>query len=143
ERTTLQKYRSALATARNWLVGKTGRLVTRQGRKILFKCKSKNVKLQVMSSIGVIVEWGHQYARLYTVDGLFIREYSHDWTEAMLDEINFINIGRFQFMAFRKGSNPKLFFALNEDFGFSITGFISNDFFTIPPAPTSPVITET
>jgi hypothetical protein len=66
ERTTLQKYSSALATARNWIVGKTGRLLTRPGSRHFIvaldetgspTASADNVKIYPFPKLNLITIW--------------------------------------------------------------------------------------
>lgn len=94
ERTTLEKYKSALKTARNVVVGKTGRLISRGGRKFFVKAKtqSKKCKIHTCSHSGTFLEWGHQYVRVYTIDGTLVGDYAHALTEDDLDDVQFVNV---------------------------------------------------
>lgn len=93
ERTTLQKHKSGLATARNVIVGKTGRLISRPGRKyfIATKLANRKVKLHPLSNLGSFLEWGHEYVRVYTLAGTLVGDYAHAFTEAQLDDIQFVD----------------------------------------------------
>lgn len=110
ERVTLQKYDSGLNVARNWIIGKTGRLITRPGRKHLVECKTdgRKVKIFPLSHAGSLLEWGHQYVRVYSVDGTLIGDHSHSFTEDDLDFLNFTIINFNYVMVFLSGSTPLL-----------------------------------
>ena len=98
ERTTLQKYKTGLATARNVYIAKTGRIVTRASRKQFVKTKlsGRKVKIHTNSDTGAIIEWGHQYARVYTYNPDDITDYNmdefvHAIPESDLDLVKFVD----------------------------------------------------
>jgi len=95
ERTTLEKYRSGLDTARSVVVGKTGRLLSRSGRKHLIEAKlaDRKVKIHTSSSSGMFIEWGHLYFRVYEMDGTLVGELAHGATEDLLPLIQFVDVG--------------------------------------------------
>lgn len=92
ERTTLQKYDSGLKTARNTIIGKTGRVLSRQGRKYLLATKlaSRTVRIYGIPGTSIFIEFGHLYVRAYNVDtGTLIGEDTHSYTEAYLESCHF------------------------------------------------------
>ena len=98
ERTTLQKYKSGLATARNVYIAKTGRIVTRAGRKHFVKTKlsGRRVKIHTNLETGAIIEWGHLYVRIYTYNPANIADYNMDEfahliPESELDNVKFVD----------------------------------------------------
>lgn len=150
ERTNLDKYHSALATARNVMIGKTGKAITRSGRKNLVKTKhnDRRVILHVSSDTGYILEWGHQYVRIFTINSyteteLFgestfqvfgmeeFEEQTHALTEDDLDNIRFVEIvvpfpvevAGPGVMILCKGKAPLYFSYITADF---VTGFIND-----------------
>lgn len=134
ERTNLQKYNSGLATARNVIIGKTGRVISRAGRKHFKSCKTANrkVKIHIMDYAGSYLEWGHLYVRVYTLAGTLIGDYAHALTEDDLDYIHFVDTGGIHVLVFRSG-----------EFCLSLTitgsgGFLIpyTDIFDLPAAPT-------
>lgn len=97
ERTTLQKYSSGLATGRNVCVGKTGRLISRPGRKHLVQTSIQNRKVIIhpRSMTATFLEWGHLYVRVYNMAGTLLWEDTHTMTEDDLDYIDFADIDVF------------------------------------------------
>lgn len=98
ERTTLQKYKSGLATARNVYVAKTGRIVTRPSRKHFVKTKlsGRRVKIHTNLDTGAIIEWGHLYVRIYTynpddITDYNMDEFAHLIPESDLDLVKFVD----------------------------------------------------
>lgn len=110
ERTTLEKYDKGLNTARNWVLGKSGRIVTRPGRKhfVAAKVSGRKIKIHPLPHLGSFIEWGHQYARVYTLSGTLVGDYSHSFTEDALDYIKFVDIDVFYTMIFLSGNTPLL-----------------------------------
>lgn len=105
ERTTLQKYDSALATGRGAMVGKTGRLISMFGRKHLVKTKLSDSRVKVYSppGSGYFLEFGDEYVRVYLinggnrlwhveeqhVDGYLLKELDSEITEDDLPNLHF------------------------------------------------------
>lgn len=75
ERTSLQKYQSGLTTARNVVIGKTGRLTSRAGRRFMENATATTlpIRLLPLPNIGILLEWGHLYVKRTVVnnDGSF------------------------------------------------------------------------
>jgi hypothetical protein len=95
ERTDLEKYRSSLATARNVVVGKTGRIVSRPGRRHFVETSitGRRVKIFPVAHRGYFIEWGHLYVRAYDITtGVLLNEETHALTEDDLDYVNFVLI---------------------------------------------------
>lgn len=94
ERTNLQKYSSSLATARNVVVGKTGRLMSAPGRTHFNSTKlaSRPVRIHIMTHNGCYLEWGHQYVRVYTIAGSLLQDIVHTRTESDLPFIQFTDV---------------------------------------------------
>ena len=69
ERTDLEKYRAGLAAARNVVVGKTGRLVSRGGRYKMVATKFLATPAVIYSppNTGFAIELGHLYVRFYNI----------------------------------------------------------------------------
>lgn len=116
ERTNLDKYRTGLATGRNWFVSKTGSVLTRQGRTNMWQTKLKNRKVIGYSPPGggVVLEWGHQYVRVYSLTTFaLLGESSHPLLESDLPNIHFDTLGTFVYI-FCVGKNVQKFqYALN------------------------------
>ena len=92
ERTDLEKYRSSVATARNVVVGKTGRITSRPGRKQFVETNltGRKVKIFPVAHRGCFLEWGHLYVRVYDITtGALISSHVHALTEDDLDYISF------------------------------------------------------
>jgi hypothetical protein len=143
ERTTLQKYDSGLKTARNAVVGRTGRLMSRPGRKHLVQTKleGRRVILYSPPRSNLLLEWGHLYVRVYAYNNPtylaslsgadLVDEYSHALTEDDLDKIHFETSGQYVFVFCQGKETLKLF----PDAG---GGFVSSsDVFSPPPKPTA------
>lgn len=108
ERTNLDKYKSGLATARNVIIGKSGRLLSRPGRRNFIQCKTdgKKVKIHAMSHNGSFLEWGDLYVRMYEVDGTLVFDLAHAFTEAQLDDIHFTDIDFSFVLITQNGQTP-------------------------------------
>lgn len=100
ERTTFEKYQSGLNTARNVAIGKTGRVLSRQGRSYVWTTKLPNRKCLIYSvpNTGMVLEWGHLYVRTYSISnnygysyGELVDDSAHSLTEADLPNIQFEN----------------------------------------------------
>jgi len=79
ERTNFEKYKSGLATARNVMIAKTGRILSRMGRKFFVKTKTdaKVVASHFMSHIGKFLELGPTWMRIYDVDGTLDNDFAN------------------------------------------------------------------
>lgn len=109
ERTTLQKYSTGLKTGRNVVVGKTGRLASRPGRKWYQRAKlnDRKVLIHAMSHNGSYLEWGHEYVRVYNLEtNEMIVDLAHAFTEDDLDFIQFADLGFYKVMIFRIDEQP-------------------------------------
>lgn len=91
KRTALERYNSALATNRNAIIGKTGRWITRGGRKYYATTRysDRRVILYTLDNTNYLLEWGHQYVRVHDVSTGVTQDVSHSWTESDLDNIHF------------------------------------------------------
>lgn len=121
ERTTLEKFKAGLKTARGVIVGKSGRLVSRAGRKHLIKTKLDDRRVVVfpMSAVGIFVEWGHQYVRMYNSDaGTLLHDTAHAFTEDDLDELQFVMINSTTVMVLKENSTSLLLRTNGFDTGF-------------------------
>ena len=107
ERTNFDKYKAGLSTARNVIIGKTGRVLSRPGRKWLVQCKTSSRKVLIHGSPdkGTFLEWGHLYVRIYTLDGTLLVEKAHALTEDDLPNIRFVDINAGFTLIFLKGSS--------------------------------------
>lgn len=133
ERTTMEKYRSSLANARNVIIGKTGRIVSRHAKKYKFRPKFKNlpVKLHPMSYRGEFLEWGNQYVRVYGFDGTLKYERAHTIASADIMSLRFTDLSMGVLVTSTKSTvAPRLYV-------FGTPPFVTSSFFGVPPAPTS------
>lgn len=125
ERTTLDKYRHGLATARGAVVTKTGSIASRPGRKWCFNAKLDDsaVKFYSPPNSGYLVEWGHLYMRIYTFNSTgattYLAENTHTWTAAQLDDVHFDADGTYLYVA-QKGQLTKKY---NYKTGVEVTTF--------------------
>lgn len=97
ERNTLEKFRTGLKRARNVYVGKTGRIIGRQG--LMFKKATKHslTRASILYAPatlgGMVIEFGHLYMRVYDMnDEASIaspEEYTHNITEDDLADVHF------------------------------------------------------
>ncbi len=136
ERTTLDKYRTGLATARNVVVGKTGSIISRQARFLFKQCKLDNRACVYYSppGSGLVLEWGHLYVRVYTIGGLLLGDLAHPLLESDLPNIHFETSGSFVYIFCAGKAINKLNY---------VTGIFSpaNSVFAIPPAPITGTVT--
>lgn len=94
ERTTLQKYSAGLATGRNVIIGKTGRVISRMGRKLIKKTKTDGRRVLIYCpadpDFNYFFEWGHLYVRAHHYNDLAGPfEAAHSLTEDDMDNIHF------------------------------------------------------
>jgi hypothetical protein len=91
ERTTLAKYKSGLKTGRNVVVSKVGSILSSPGRSNFKKAKltSRRIKTYSPPRSGYLIEWGHEYVRIYTSAGSLVADTAHALTEANLPNIHF------------------------------------------------------
>jgi len=100
ERTTLEKYKTGLATERNGYIGKTGRVISRQGSVFKIATKESTRKCVLFHPLysGYKVEWGHLYVRIHNLAaGTYVEE-AHDWTEDDLPYLHFNYSGAFVYI---------------------------------------------
>lgn len=101
ERTNLDKYRTGLATARNWIISKTGSVLTRQSRRYAWNGKLVNRKYRNYAPPGggVLLEWGHLYVRIYNLATLtLLADLPHTLLETDLPNIHFDTAGSFVYI---------------------------------------------
>ncbi len=137
ERTNLDKYRNGLATARNWIISKTGSILTRPGRLNFAQCKEDNraVRLYSPPGGGVVLEWGHLYVRVYNLTSwALIGQIAHAFTEDDLPNLHFETSGSYV-LIFCAGKNVL-------KFNYSTGAFTTPALiFSIPPAPATGAVT--
>jgi len=113
ERTTLQKYDSGLATGRNVAVGKTGRLISRPGRKHFTTTRSGNrAVIWPMSNVGTFLEFTDSWVRVFVPNDPdpMIEEHSTSYTEDDLDLLHFVDGPSGFVYIFCAGKATELFF---------------------------------
>ncbi len=83
ERTTFDKYKNGLTTARNVIVFKTGSIGSRMARKHFINCRYTDREVRIYSppNSGYLIEFGHLYYRVYTADGTLVATTAHLFTE--------------------------------------------------------------
>jgi hypothetical protein len=95
ERTRFDKYQAGLKTARNVIIGKSGRIMSRPGRKYFAQCKTadREVVLYSPKATNVLFEFGHLYVRIHDMTGVVAtQELSTvfcNWTESVLPYLKF------------------------------------------------------
>jgi hypothetical protein len=140
ERTTFDKYQSGLATARNGLIGKTGRYVSRPGRILYKKTKNSNEKVRIYNppNTNCLIELGPLYIRMHYISTPSATpfEFAHSFTEDDLPNIEFLT-NKYRTYVFCEGKVPKVYFIdINND----LVQEDTTPFFT-PTIPTSVSIT--
>jgi hypothetical protein len=131
ERTNLDKYRNGLAVARNWIISKTGSILTRPSRQYMAQTKLPNRAVVIYSPPGggVLLEWGHLYVRVYTLAGFtLLGDIAHAFTEDDLPNIQFETSGSYVYI-FCAGKSPLKFNYANGTF------YPQAFIFALPPAP--------
>jgi hypothetical protein len=134
ERTTLEKYNTGLAKARNVVVSKTGSIISRPGRKHFFTTKNRDEAVRLYSPPGstVLLEWGPYYVRFWDTTLEYplgyLGEASHSYTEAQLDIMQFHTSGTYVYVFVDGAAMSKL------DYDAMTFG---SSFFDIPNAPIS------
>ncbi len=136
ERTTLAKFQNGLKTGRNVVVGKTGSALTRPSRKNVVETKlaDREVLLYSPPSSGYLLEWGHEYVRIYDSGNSLLFDTAHALTEDDLPEIHFENTGVYVYI-WRYGTAT---LRLNYTTG-AFTTLAST--VLMPPAPTNGTVT--
>lgn len=108
KRTTLDKFQSGLATLRNAYIGKTGRIISRPATKFHFLPKYSDLKCVTFSPkfSPYLIEWGHQYVRIYDIPSGTFSEDTHDFVESDIPFLQFTPNGRWVYIA-RAGKKLK------------------------------------
>ena len=112
ERTTLQKYDSGLATARNVYIGKSGRIISRPGRKHYITTKNSGERCILFEGRTnfCFIEWGNLYVRVhfpFSGGGGYYEEHAHTSTEAQLPDISFTEDRDGNIYVFLVGGAPR------------------------------------
>lgn len=145
ERTNFEKYNSGLKTARNVFVGKTGRLISRQGTKFFKETKYSDRKCIIYSPPfeNYIIEWGHFYVRIHDITTGTYSEDVHSLTEDYLPFIEFVPSKLWVYIFCQGQQIQKMVLGpLNPFDPFLDTRFLPiGEIFHIPPAGTDPAFT--
>lgn len=139
ERTTLDKYKNGLATARNVIISKTGSVVSRPGRSLYVQTKFLNEPVVGYSppGSGLLLEWGNLYVRVYSLTtNQLIGDIAQPFLASDIPNMNFETSGSYVYV-FVSGKNVIKF---NYVTGIFLPAL---SIFAVPPAPTSAIITST
>lgn len=120
ERTTLDKYASGMATARNVVIGKTGRVLSRHGRRFIAEAKyeAKPVRIHTLrfNDEPMYFEFGVGYIKLYDSTGTLVEQGTHSYNADDIPKIQFVNhaapyssTGAPCIMIFCKGKEPLMY----------------------------------
>lgn len=137
ERTTLDKYKSGCATARNVVVSKTGSILSRQSRYHFVQCKIDNSDVVIYSppGSGLVLEFGHLYVRVYAIGvTTMLAEVVTAFTQFDVGNMHFDTSGVYVYI-FVAGKTVAKF-----DY-FTYSFIASANIFQVPDAPTSAVVT--
>lgn len=144
DRVTLEKFNKGLATARNVIIGSTGSILSRFGRKFFVNAKNANEKIKLFCppNSNVLTEWGNLYVRVYSFDKALnptlVIELSHSYTEANLEKMHFTASREYIYVFVDGLQMSKL---LYDD---AVPAFVNSvDIFKVPEAPTNLTITAT
>jgi hypothetical protein len=136
ERITLEKFQSGLYTARNVLIGKSGRIVSRPGRQQLVKTKTDNKKVMIYSppNSGCWIELGYGYVRTYSIvnsAGVFsyslVADNSQSLTLTDYSNVHFETSGQFVYIFYSGVATQKMNWT---------TGALATGIFALPTPPT-------
>lgn len=136
ERTNFEKYQTGLKTARNMLIARTGRIITRPGRAYFKAAKNAGQRIRLFSpaNSGYLIEWGHLYVRIYNFSGTLLSDTVHARTEAQLPDIHFTITGVFVYAHYLGLKTLKL--------NFTTGAFVTEVLvFQIPPVPSTASVT--
>lgn len=137
ERTNLDKYRNGLAVARNWIISKTGSILTRPGSQYFATAKLPNraVILYSPPGGGVLLEWGHLYVRAYNLSTwALLGDVTHAFTETDLPNLHFETTGSYVYI-FCAGKTPL-------KFNYATGAFYPQSLiFAVPPSPEGGAVT--
>lgn len=100
ERGNLERFQNGLEVARNCVIGKTGRFISRMGRKIFIATKLSNRQVKIYSPrfTNYLIEWGHEYVRIHDLIAGNYSDDPHDLTEGDLPNIRFHKSGDFVYV---------------------------------------------
>lgn len=88
---TLEKFNKGLATARNVMIGKTGSILSRFSTTHFAEGRLNNraIKLYKPRNSDFLLEWGHQYVRVYDLLDNTYTDLSHHFLESDLPNLHF------------------------------------------------------
>lgn len=137
ERTTLDKYKSGLATGRNAIVSEIGTIISRPGRANFKPCKLDDSPVICYSppGSGLLLEIGDHYMRAYNIaSGALVGDVPTLIAGSTLEQLHFETSGTYIYI-FCSGQEIQKWNY--------ITGFFTADtgVFAISPAPTGAVVT--
>lgn len=109
ERTGFDKYQSGLATARNVVIGKTGRVMSRQGRKSLLRVLQNGLTCRThnLGYLGCIMVFAASELKIYKVDGTLYQTVAHTYVEADLEKITFVDYAYGKIAVICKGKTTR------------------------------------
>lgn len=92
DRVTLEKFNSGLATARNVMISKTGSILSRFSTALFVKAKNDDQAIKLFSppNSGKLLEFGHEYVRIYDFDGTLDGEIVTPYQEEDLYYLHFV-----------------------------------------------------
>lgn len=145
DHTDLDKFRSGLATLRNAYVGKSGRIISRDGTQFYFSPKFPTKKSVIYAPpySNYLVEWGDRYVRIYNTSILYINglqgqvhtEASHPFLESDVPNLHFVPAGKNYLYIFCTGKPVQKLYLPNDG---SVPTFATTaSIFTLPVAPTA------
>jgi hypothetical protein len=138
---TLEKFKKGLATARNVVISKTGGALSRFPRLNLAKAKNnaQAIKLYYPTNSNHLLEWGHNYVRVYSLNGFsqygvassllpsLQVELAHALTEDDLPNLHFTTTGDYVYVFCAGKTTLKLQLA------FAGSAFVASaDIFKVP-----------
>lgn len=129
ERTTLQKFQTGLKTARNVVIGKTGRLLSKAGRKLIHKSNNTDCILYACTHADFLLEIGPTESNGYTLD----KYRGSDSGDANYSIYEFVELNNTSTLVFIDGEEP--FIIVIVDLGDGLDFFTPYSFFR-PPAGT-------
>lgn len=108
ERVTLERYDIGLSTARNVIVGKTGRITSPPGRKLVVKTKTDNkpVRFFALEGVDLFTEWGVGYIRVYNRLGTLVVDITTAITETLISQgLVFTQVEKFKILVHTKNDS--------------------------------------
>jgi len=104
---TLEKFKKALDTARNVMIGKTGSILSRFAREHIVAAKNNNEEIQVFSppNSGRFLEFGPSYVRCYSFDGTLHFEDTTGFGSSVIGLLKFDVSGEYVYVSTPAGTN--------------------------------------